>query len=78
MVINHFPFPAFCAPRITFLPMDCHLDQVYAVVIDQRNGLVVLLELLNIGRRRTLDAPELGATVLELAIRHQHHVFDTH
>ncbi len=35
-----------------------------------------LLDLQNI-ERRTLDAPEIHATALELAIRHQHHVFDT-
>lgn len=35
-----------------------------------------LLDLLNI-MRRTLDTPEIHATALELAIRHQHHLFDT-
>jgi len=35
-----------------------------------------LLDLLNI-ERRTLDTPEIHLTALELAIRHQHHVFDT-
>ncbi len=35
-----------------------------------------LLDLLNI-ERRTLDTPEIHATALELAIRHQHHLFDT-
>lgn len=35
-----------------------------------------LLDLQNI-ERRTLDTPEIHATALELAIRHQHHLFDT-
>ena len=35
-----------------------------------------LLDLLNI-ERRTLDTPEVYATALELAVRHQQHVFDT-
>lgn len=35
-----------------------------------------LLDLLNI-ERRTLESPEVHATALALAIRHQHHVFDT-
>lgn len=35
-----------------------------------------LLDLLNI-ERRTIDRPEVHATALELAIRHQHHLFDT-
>lgn len=35
-----------------------------------------LLDLQNI-QRRTLDTPEIHATAVELAIRHQHHVFDT-
>jgi len=35
-----------------------------------------LLDLLNI-ERGTLDTPEIHATALELAIRHQHHLFDT-
>ncbi len=34
-----------------------------------------LLDLLNI-ERRTLDTPDIYATALELAIRHQHHLFD--
>ena len=35
-----------------------------------------LLDLLNI-ERRTLDSPEIYATALALALRHQHHLFDT-
>lgn len=35
-----------------------------------------LLDLLNIGHR-TLDTPEIYATALDLAMRHQHHLFDT-
>ncbi len=35
-----------------------------------------LLDLLNI-ERATVDTPEIHATALELAIRHQHHLFDT-
>ncbi len=35
-----------------------------------------LLDLLNIAQR-ILDTPEIHATALELAIRHQHHLFDT-
>ena len=35
-----------------------------------------LLNLLDI-ERRTLDTPEIYATALELALRHQHHMFDT-
>jgi len=35
-----------------------------------------LLDLLNI-ERATIDTPEIHATALELAIRHQHHLFDT-
>jgi predicted nucleic acid-binding protein len=35
-----------------------------------------LLDLLNI-ERGTLDTLEIHATALELAIRHQHHLFDT-
>jgi predicted nucleic acid-binding protein len=35
-----------------------------------------LLDLLNI-ERRTLDTPEMYSTALELAMRHQHHLFDT-
>lgn len=35
-----------------------------------------LLDLLNI-ERGTVDTPEIHATALELAIRHQHHLFDT-
>ena len=35
-----------------------------------------LLDLLNI-ERRTLDTPEMYATALELAVRHQQHLFDT-
>lgn len=35
-----------------------------------------LLDLLNI-EHRILDTPEVYTTALELAIRHQHHLFDT-
>jgi predicted nucleic acid-binding protein len=35
-----------------------------------------LLDLLNIAQR-TLDTPEIHATALELALRHQHPLFDT-
>lgn len=35
-----------------------------------------LVDLLMI-ERRTLDTPEMYATALELAMRHQHHLFDT-
>lgn len=35
-----------------------------------------LLDLLNI-ERRTLDTPAIYSTALELAVRHQHHLFDT-
>jgi predicted nucleic acid-binding protein len=35
-----------------------------------------LLDLLNI-ERATVDTPEIHATALELAIRYQHHLFDT-
>ena len=35
-----------------------------------------LLDLLNI-ESATVDTPEIHATALELAIRHQHHLFDT-
>jgi predicted nucleic acid-binding protein len=35
-----------------------------------------LLDLMNI-ERGTVDTPEMYATALELAVRHQHHLFDT-
>jgi predicted nucleic acid-binding protein len=56
--------------------MHCNLDRAYPLVIAQRNGLAVLLDLLN-NEHRTVGTPEIQATALELAIRHQHHLFDT-
>jgi predicted nucleic acid-binding protein len=55
--------------------MHRHLGRVHPLVIGWWNGLVVLLELLSI-EHRTVRTPEINATALELAIRHQHNSFD--
>lgn len=43
---------------------------------EAQDDLLDLLDLLNI-ERGTVDSPEIYTTSLELAIRHQHHLFDT-
>ena len=64
--------------RIQMLQPAHFIAEVAAVLAREkpREAHDDLLDLINI-ERRTIDTPDIHATALDLAIRYQHHMFDT-
>ncbi|MDP2432805.1 MAG: type II toxin-antitoxin system VapC family toxin [Pseudomonadota bacterium] len=64
--------------RIRMIQPPHFIAEVAAVLVREKpcEAHDDLLDLINI-ERRTLDTPDIHATALDLALRYQHHLFDT-